>query len=318
MVEFLTLSDFTLYNQIKDCWNEEMGDIYPISEKLFLDSVVNNKEILKESSYIALDEHKVVGFILAKAWNEHELIPYYNQVGWISLFFVNKKHRKQGIGTTLLKNVEQTFINLGKLKIILGTDTYNFFPGLPVDLVNHRQWFLKRGFTLEGQSHDMIRHFHESSSLLLTSQTSYEVRIATSNDSESIMEFFHRCFKGRWEYEANNYFIKGGTGREFVIMLDGKKVIAFSRINDQYSPEVLHNINWSSRFTNLAGVGPLGVDSEYRKRNLGFIVTAFAVNEAQKRGCSECIIDWTGLVDFYRLFKFEVWKTYDRLEKKIN
>ncbi len=317
MIEYLTVEEFKELDEIRICWNNEVGKIYPISEKLFNSSFIHNKEILKSNSYVALDENKIVGFILTKTWQELEWIPSYHSIGWISLFFVSSKYRKQGIGSQLLGLVEKQFKELGKEKIILGRETYNFLPGLPVDFINYKKWFVKRGFNVVSEDHDMIRYFTESKSLLPLPNTPYKIRLATLSDKEAIMQFFKRCFKGRWEYEAFKYFQNGGTGREFVIALDEEFVIAFCRINDQYSLESLYNRNWALRFKNLVGVGPLGVDPEYRNKKLGYLVTATAVNEALNRGCSACIIDWTGLVDFYHLFDFEVWKTYLNLEKKI-
>lgn len=318
MIVYKNLLEFTEYQALRNCWNEEVGDYYPISESLFLSSAINNKDLLKKGSYVALYQNEVVGFILAKTWNDSFQIGPYAQIGWISLFYVKSKFRNQGIGSQLLTLVEDAFKIENKPHIVLGRDTFNFFPGLPVDFVNHRKWFMKRGYELDDASYDMIRDFTKTKEKLPMPITPYEIRLANSSDKGKIIDFFERCFPGRWEYEVKSYFSSGGKGREFVIALDGERVIAFARINDEQSPQILYNINWSKRFDNLAGVGPLGVDRDYRKQKLGYMVTAYAVNEAMERGCTTCIIDWTGLVNFYHIFKFEVWKSYDKFEKKLN
>lgn len=319
MINYIKLSELDDLTKIKHCWNEENAFAYPISDQLFKGTVVENKELLRSNSFVALDNDEVVGFILCKAWDEQDkLIPTYQNIGWVSLIYVKRKYRKKGIGTELLRRGEEGIRLLGKKVLMLGTDTYNFFPGLPVDFVQSKSWFEKQGFVSKSESFDMIRYFEQSNEPIKEPETPYEVRVATKDDEEALIAFFERCFKGRWEFEAKAYFAKGGTGREFTIVKDGDKVIAFCRLNDQSSPEVLHNVNWSDRFTNHGGVGPLGVDPEYRKQNLGFAVTSHAINEIQRRGCHTCIIDWTGLVDFYRLFGFEVWKTYYRFEKNLD
>lgn len=45
-------------------------------------------------------------------------------------------------------------------------------------------------------------------------------------------------------------------------------------------------------------------------------MVATAVNSLIERKVSDIIIDWTSLVDFYRKFGFEVWKSYKYFEKK--
>ncbi|QVK18508.1 GNAT family N-acetyltransferase [Mycoplasmatota bacterium] len=318
MIEFKNLLQFTEYQALRNCWNQEVGYIFPISENLFESSVINNKDLLKKGSYVALHQNEVVGFILAKTWKDSFQLGPYKNIGWISLFYVRNKFRNQGIGSKLLELVEEAFKIENKQHIVLGRETFNFFPGLPVDFVNHRKWFIKRGYELGEASYDMIRDLKQIKEKLPMPATPYEIRVSNISDKEKIIDFFERCFPGRWEFEAKNYFSSGGQGREFVIALDSDKVIGFARINDQQSPQILYNINWSSRFDNLGGVGPLGVDRDYRKQKLGYMVTAYAVNEAIDRGCTTCIIDWTGLVNFYHIFKFDVWKSYDKFEKKIN
>lgn len=317
MIQYLSINELTDLTPIMTLWNEENGMIYPISHKMFLGSVVNNENLLRDNSYVVKDGNELVAFILTKAWHEDTIVPLYKEIGWISLVYVKKRYRNQGIGSKLFQLVEEYFKENGKTKIIIGADPYNFFPGLPVDFVNHKRWFKNRGYIVEKEDYDMIRAFEENDAPLPLPEIPYEIRLSTLDDKNRLLRFLNRNFKGRWEYEAMQYYRNGGNGREFVIILDGEEVIAFCRINDRHSPEVLHNINWSSRFKQLGGVGPLGVDREYRKMKLGYCVTAYAINEVQRRGCTHCIIDWTSLVDYYKQFGFEVWKTYYKINKQI-
>ena len=43
-------------------------------------------------------------------------------------------------------------------------------------------------------------------------------RVATSDDREELLAFMTRCFPGTWDYQHRDYWERGGTGREFVLL----------------------------------------------------------------------------------------------------
>ena len=79
-----------------------------------------------------------------------------------------------------------------------------------------------------------------------------------------------------------------------------------------------YSLTWRNRFSALGGIGPLGVDISYRKRNLGYDIVAFANNILIDNNVSEIIIDWAGLLDFSRRMNFEVFKSYFYMSKHLN
>ena len=74
---------------------------------------------------------------------------------------------------------------------------------------------------------------------------------------------------------------------------------------------------WSSRFEKLIGLGPLGVNSQYRKQGIASNLIKIALKEAKMNNYSEALIDWTGLVAFYQKYGFETWKCYQYANKNI-
>ena len=58
-------------------------------------------------------------------------------------------------------------------------------------------------------------------------------------------------------------------------------------------------------------------DLDYRKRNLGYDIVAFANNVLTDNNATEIIIDWTSLLDFYRKMGFEVFKSYLYMTKEF-
>ncbi|HHU81180.1 MAG TPA: GNAT family N-acetyltransferase [Acholeplasmataceae bacterium] len=307
------------YKPLIDLWNHEFGFIYPISEELFYRNVVKSDDVLDEGSYTVVDDNdQVIGFIVTKVWNRPFPIPAYEDRAWISLIYVIPKERKKGIGTLLLNKAESEIKRLGKRTIQIGRDCENFFPGVPFDMKGSYKWFINRGYDAIGETNDLIRSVTNNLTLIPTKDIDYEVRFATRSDRDKIIKFMEKNFPGRWQYEVTDYFDAGGTGREYLIAIDNDNVIGFTRVNDQSTLDELinYNLTWRNRFSALGGIGPLGVDADYRKQNLGFHMVATAVNSLIERKVSDIIIDWTSLVDFYRKFGFEVWKSYKYFEKK--
>ena len=121
-------------------WNNEMGYVYPISFNAFNQNII---DYIDKDMMLCFDDDKVVGFILIKRFDDVTYVDYTNNL-YISLFYVSKKYRKQGIGTKLFDFAEEI---RGTRDLIIGKDINNFFPGVPTDFDNLTDvWLEKRGF----------------------------------------------------------------------------------------------------------------------------------------------------------------------------
>ena len=147
----------------------------------------------------------------------------------------------------------------------------------------------------------------------------YTFRLSTLNDKENLISFMKKNWPGRWLKELLDYYENDGDGREYVIALDNDVICAFAKIGypDTNISLCGYSMTWKNRFSTLGGIGPLGVDSSYRKRNLGYDIVAYANNILINNNVSDIIIDWTGLLDFYRRMGFEVFKSYYYMFKNL-
>lgn len=314
----LNLKEYFELDNIYKLWNNLYGKIYPISEELFNRNLTNAS---LEDSFVVLDENNnLIAFIICKFWNDAFIIPVYTEACWINLFCVEPKYRKQGIGTQLLKLVENAAIKKGKKQLYLGRDYNNYFPGLPVDLQSSTNWFEKRNFEKTYDTYDLIKVINcpENDKIKLKNNNII-FRTATINDKEALIEFAHRNWPGRWEKEIRDYFELGGNGEEYALAVDNNIICAFAKMSLPTTKTSLisYSLTWKKRFNKLGGIGPLGVDVSYRKRNLGFDIVAFANNILIDNAASDIIIDWTGLTDFYRKMGFEVFKSYTYMTKDL-
>lgn len=304
------LSDLNL---IKDIWNEEYDLIFPISQALI---ERNTKNAYLDASFIVKENDEIVGFIISKIYEDEYHKLDYGDIGWISLMYVKPRYRNKGIGSELLSRVESEFSKLRKKIIYIGKDFYNFFPGLPIDLKKSLSWFEKRGYERLYATCDLIRN---KDKIIPLKNNNIQYSFADKLDKEKVIDFLEANWPGRWTKEAVEYYENGGNGGEYLVGIDGDKVCAFAKVNFPKTPTKLisYNLTWREKFNSLGGIGPLGVSIDYRNQHIGYDIIAYAINSLIKNGADNIIIDWTNLLDFYRKFDFEVWKSYDYLQKKL-
>lgn len=297
--------------ELLDClklWNDEMGLIYPITQKAFYQNVIDYSE---KDGLVAYCDNQVKGFIILKQFSDDKLVDYTNNL-FISLFYVSKKYRRQGVGSTLFDFANKI---CGERDLIIGKDIYNFFPGVPTDFDNLTDvWLEKRGFTGHRYTHDLIAR----------NPKSYEIKnkevvykYCEDEEKDKLIEFIKKNNWKRWALEVEEYFSnkKENDEKAYIIGLLYGEIISFVRVNTNEMNIVAYNVMWQNRFEKLGGIGPLGVDKEQRKSGLGKDMMSIAINDLLKKGCKELMIDWTGLMELYSKFNFEVWKSYKYMQK---
>ncbi len=305
--------------QLVDLWNDEIGGNFPMRMSLFLQNTVDDHNLYLPGSWIAIDEHtdQVVGFVSAKIWQEERgNMDLGHNLGWIQSLLVRSAFRKRGIGSHLLQTAESALLQGGATQILLGRDPWHYFPGVPSSDDDVKKWFEIRGFVQSGVDHDLYRLNDGEYDCDLPLIDGVQFRLLESYEQEKLLSLLHRCFPGRWEYEAIHYFERGGTGREFVILEKEGEMIGFCRINDASSPFIAQNTYWAPLFEDeLGGIGPLGIDREHRKNGYGLAIVQAGTYFLQERGIKRIVIDWTGLVEFYNKLGFNVWKSYIKYVK---
>lgn len=305
-----------------ELWEQELGDRFPMRPELMRQNSFEDQNVLQAGSWIAIDSasNAPVGFVVAKCWQELLDIQLGNGIGWLQVLLVAKSYRGQGIGRELLARAEGALRERGMEKILLGRDPYHYFPGIPEESDDVIAWFERQGYSSEDRlEHDLLGQYPEQQEeLALPEVPNHRFRLLTRADQDSFLAFLHRCFPGRWEYEAIHYFQRGGTGREFVVVEQDGEILGFCRINDADSPFIAQNVYWAPLLQEgLGGVGPLGVDAKHRGRGLGLAIVEAGIVTLRQRGISNIVIDWTTLVDFYAKLGYHSWKRYAKYGKAL-
>jgi GNAT superfamily N-acetyltransferase len=319
-MHYIALSEDRL-TEICGLWNRELSDQFPMQEQLLKQNSFDDLNVLKEGSWMALDDvsGKMVGFVVAKLWQEHRDFVLGAGAGWIQVLLVDRDYRKRGIGSELLKRAEKALLEHGVPKILIGRDPWHYFPGIPKEYLEVRTWLEAKGYKDDNRvENDLLATYDENAVNELPKQEGVSYRLLERHEQNELLAFLHRCFPGRWEYEAIRYFELGGTGREFVVIETDGQIVGFCRINDSSSPIIAQNVYWSPLFeTELGGIGPLGVDSAYQGRGFGLAVVQAGVHFLRERGIGQIVIDWTTLVAFYEKLNYRVWKSYDSYSKLV-
>lgn len=304
--------------RILKLWNEELGTEFPMREALLKQNSFADENVYWAGSFTVEDEQgDLCGFVISKRWQESKQgIVLQPGTGWIQVLLVRSTCRGQGIGTKLLLSAEQALFKQGATHIRLGADPWHYFPGVPDQNVSLQDWVSKRGYQNTRTVHDLIsgKIWIED----LPEISGVEIRLLQRGEQTKLLAFLERCFPGRWTYEALKYFELGGTGREYVVACLEGDIIGFCRINDIDTPFIAQNVYWSPLFKEpVGGVGPLGIDSRFRRSGYGLAMVHTAVELLKKRGAAQVIIDWTDQLHFYGKLGFEVWKTYHQFAKKL-
>lgn len=307
-------------NDICALWNKEIGGDFPMRQELFRTNSIQDRNIVKDGSWIVLDNNNsAAGFIVTKLWQE-DLgdLRLGDGIGWIQVLMVDSDYAGQGIGTKLLTMAEQKLTEKGAKTIILGSDPWHYFPGVPEHYHDARHWFEQRGYKLKSPDPeiDLYSYKEYQTKSRLPELDGVTFRTLQADDRKAILQFLHDSFPGRWEYEAIKYFEYGGTGREFVVAEKDGKMVGFCRINDSRSPFIAQNVYWAPLYAGeLGGIGPLGINQASRGYGCGLAIVQAAVNFLQNRGIQHMVIDWTGLESFYEKLGFKKVMGYARYQK---
>ena len=117
----------TMESAVVNLWNE-CCTFDPLTVQKFRKQALFDENFDNGLCFTAVEDHQVVGFILGTKrkfpYLERGLEP---DQGWINVIFVKDEYRRKGIGTKLLKTVEDVLIERGVKRITLAAYSPNYF-----------------------------------------------------------------------------------------------------------------------------------------------------------------------------------------------
>jgi len=295
-------------------WNSASHTDYPINER-FLSYNLNPTTGEVIEGRVAIDNGEAVGFALACAVTNDPS----SMLGWVSAVAVELSVQRLGIGSELLTWAEGWLKEKGCKRIRIGGNLRPFLPGLPYVMRKNAVFFEKRGY----QSRSRQPYEYDIARSLKDYQPNYskpphvDLIPMQPGDEHLLLDFLHREYPGRWEFEAREFVRNGGRASDFLLLRFKGEVHGFCRLTLSDSERPIERF-YPQRLPRPWGqFGPLGLSKAVRGQGLGgYLIDAAAVH-MQSLGVDGCIIDWTSLVELYRKFGFRVYNQYISLFKMI-
>lgn len=305
-------------------WNNNIGAVYPLDSKLFVQNYGNDKQNKKILGTFNGDN--LAGFIIYKQWSSPSgVLEPNNHTGYINSIIVDISCRNSGIASALLNSAEKDLIERGVNLIHAGSDTNHFFPGIPYECMKAQEFFSKKGYEIGETSYDLICDiskvdFKKLPDMNLNCDKKYKTEILKKECRDDLFRFFKKNFSGRWYQEMMDFFKIGMEDRDIVVLKDENKIIGFAHIYDNKSKFIGPSIYWRKLLSDdYGGLGPIGIDEDYRKCGLGLLILYRSLEILKQRDVKNMVIDWTDkdILDFYGKFNFIPWKQYRKATKRI-
>ena len=295
-------------------WNAASHTDYPISDRFLSYNVIPSTGEVIEGQ-VAIHNGETVGFVLACAGTNDPSI----KLGWISAIAVKPSAQRQGIGSELLAWVEGWLKGKGCKRIRVGGNLRPFLPGLPYAMRENAVFFEKRGYQ---PSRDQPYEYDIARSLknyqpIYPKPAHADLTPMNPSEEQLLLDFMHREYPGRWEFEAREFVKNGGRSSDFLLLRVHDEVQGFCRLTLSDSERPIERF-YPQRLPQPWGqYGPLGLSKSVRGKGLGgYLIDAAAVH-MQSLGVDGCVIDWTSLVELYGKFGFTVYNQYISLFKKM-
>ena len=268
---------------------------------------------------VAIQDDQIVGFILASAApNAPEAAR--PDHGWIDAIAVAPDAQRQGIGSALLDWGEIWLHTQHVTSAHLGGSLRPFTPGLPDELHNEN-FFRARGYAGQHETWDVARDLGDYTLTLPQAPKPAgglpTTRPAQAEDESALREFFVREFPGRWRYEFEEHLREGGRLSDYTVLVSERGIDGFCFLTFEDSPRPLERFYMHRLPRPWGQAGPLGVSADRRKLGYGLVVVDAGLRRLRDAGVRGCVIDWTGLLDFYGKFGFKPHRKYLMLSKKL-
>jgi GNAT superfamily N-acetyltransferase len=295
-------------------WNAAFHRDYQIDERFFCYNLIPvSGEVIE--GRVAVHNGEPVGFVLACAMIEN--MP--STLGWVSAIAIDPEAQQQGIGSELLTWAESWLNEKSCKRIRIGGNLRPFLPGLPYAMRDYAAFFERRGYqppSRQPYEYDIARSLKEYQPIY-SKPAHADLTPMQPGEEDLLLDFLHREYPGRWEFEAREFIKNGGRASDFLLLRLDDKVEGFCRLTLSDSERPIERF-YPQRLPQPWGqFGPLGLSKAVRGQGVGgYMIDAAAVH-MQSLGVDGCVIDWTSLVDLYGKFGFKIYNQYISLFKRI-
>lgn len=232
------------------------------------------------------------------------------------LLLVEPARQLSGVGTELLNRAEKKLKEMDVHRLTLGAGNGDYFwPGLPEEQGKAWSFFRERGFVEEESSEDLIQDLQDFSTpewvTARLASSCAVLRIAEPAHHSRIAAFESLQFPA-WASYFNHEMEQGGYSN-ILLAQSSEGGILGTLLLRHSTPTPWTTMNGKQMGT----LNTLGVAPERQGQGIGLALTAGAMEVLRKRGCSHCLIQWTGLTEWYGKLGATTWAQYHMASKLL-
>lgn len=231
-----------------------------------------------------------------------------SKIGYIKMLAVAETHRKQGLASLILNNLEEKLWALGAERIRAGeAPPVYFMPGIEVRYTAALVFFQKHGYTKFHEGYHlfcdlMAENWETVAEEQALAQRQIEIRRANPADEASVMAFLAEHFLA-WQYEVAQTFKNKPLSLH--LALKAGKVVGFSA--------------YDAGHRSLPWFGPMGTDPQQRGLGVGAVLLRRCLRDQKAGGHAYSVIPWVGPYPFYARYANawidRVFWRYEKLRK---
>jgi len=295
---------------IAEVWNAACGDGLWFSPRFAAYNLRPTTSAIQAGQLVMVNG-KPVAFVLVSA--------VVNENAWIDAMAVHPGHQGLGLGTQLLTWAEGWLRDKQVDEARLGASLRPFVPGAPVE-VSSEAFFVKLGYENLGVAVDMACDLAHGLKVHPVARPP-DVLPLTSADVPAMHEFLQRAFPGRWHFEFEEFLREDGRLSDYLV--------AWANDSGAHRIEGFCQTTWEDSMRPLdrfypqplprpwGQLGSIGVSEACRGKGYAAALINAALERFRAAGIRGCIIDWTGLIDFYARFGFTVHRRYSMMRKLL-
>ncbi len=267
------------------------------------------------ASSIEVMDNETLGFVMVKKPSNPELWAGPNQ----DTYHISSiAYHEPETGIDLMAQAKRIVGNRGASRLLFGMDSQHFFPGCPEDCPNLCSFLMVEGFEKSGGHFDLERDLSDYE-MPVKPTPGIAFREATEADTSALKSFLEREFPGRWKHDTLAKVKAEGISNTVYGAFEGGRMLGFAVTQNWRHKRPIGGAVWHVSLGDKWGaLGPIGVARDDRGRGIGHSLLGSALANLKNRGVHGCIIDWTGLDEFYGRHGFKVTRRYQAASLRLD
>jgi len=278
-IHTLESSDLPKLTQL---WNENV-ERDSITIDLLKEKLYGDPDFCSDLTLVARINHQIVGFMQGLYRTNH----LGEKIGWIKLFFTVKEFRRQGVATTLLREIEKGLQAKGISQIRIMDSNPNYFqPGIDPFYTEAICFAERNGYKKFADTANLLADLGKN---LATDQQEralrkdgIEIRRAVKEDRDYVLNFIGE-FWPPWVQEVETAFSNDPISLYLAFLHGEARAFSAYDVNNK-------GMGW---------FGPMGTDPVFRGKGVGGILLKRCLQDIKDQGHKYAIIPWVGPIPFY-------------------